>query len=73
MLGDLATARSKLTMLARRPLEAAEFSLEVRGALRHGVPFDGLEISLLTVNGHLGSLYRKCGVSGREELFGRLG
>jgi DNA-binding CsgD family transcriptional regulator len=32
-----------------------------------------LAISLLTVNGHLGSLYRKCRVSGREELIGRLG
>lgn len=39
--GDLAVARSKLTRLARRPLEAAEFSLEVRGALRHALPFDG--------------------------------
>lgn len=31
-----------------------------------------LAISLLTVNGHLRSLYRKCGVTGREELFDRL-
>ena len=32
-----------------------------------------LAISLLTVNGHLRSIYRKCHVSGRDELFGRLG
>ncbi|MBA2953331.1 GAF domain-containing protein [Nocardioides sp. CGMCC 1.13656] len=32
-----------------------------------------LAISLLTVNDHLRSLYRKCQVSGRDELFGRLG
>ena len=31
-----------------------------------------LGISLLTVNGHLGSLYRKCQVTGREEIVGRL-
>jgi DNA-binding CsgD family transcriptional regulator len=31
-----------------------------------------LAISLQTVNGHLQALYRKCGVTGREELFGRL-
>jgi DNA-binding CsgD family transcriptional regulator len=32
-----------------------------------------LAISLLTVNGHLGSLYRKCRVTGREEMVSRLG
>jgi len=32
-----------------------------------------LSISLLTVNGHLSSLYRKCQVTGREEIVGRLG
>ena len=32
-----------------------------------------LGISLLTVNDHLRSVYRRCGASGREELFGRLG
>jgi DNA-binding CsgD family transcriptional regulator len=31
-----------------------------------------LDISTLTVNGHLRALYRKCRVTGREELFGRL-
>lgn len=31
-----------------------------------------LTISILTVNEHLKSIYRKCGVSGREELFGSL-
>lgn len=31
-----------------------------------------LGLSVLTVNGHLGSLYRKCGVRGRDELFARL-
>jgi DNA-binding CsgD family transcriptional regulator len=32
-----------------------------------------LGLSLLTVNGHLGSIYRKCRVRGRDELFARLG
>ena len=32
-----------------------------------------LGISLLTVNDHLRSAYRRCRVSGREELVGRLG
>jgi len=31
-----------------------------------------LNLSLLTVNGHLKSIYRKCGVRGRDELLGRL-
>jgi DNA-binding CsgD family transcriptional regulator len=31
-----------------------------------------LDISLLTVNAHLTSIYHKCGVTGREELFARL-
>jgi DNA-binding CsgD family transcriptional regulator len=31
-----------------------------------------LNISLLTVNAHLTSIYRKCGVTGREELFAQL-
>jgi DNA-binding CsgD family transcriptional regulator len=31
-----------------------------------------LDISLLTVNAHLTSIYRKCGVTGREELFAQL-
>lgn len=31
-----------------------------------------LGMSIYTVNGHLGSLYRKCDVIGREELIGRL-
>jgi DNA-binding CsgD family transcriptional regulator len=31
-----------------------------------------LGISIYTVNEHLGSLYRKCDVTGREELIGRL-
>jgi DNA-binding CsgD family transcriptional regulator len=31
-----------------------------------------LGISVYTVNEHLGSLYRKCDVTGREELIGRL-
>jgi DNA-binding CsgD family transcriptional regulator len=31
-----------------------------------------LDISLLTVNTHLTSIYRKCGVTGREELFAQL-
>jgi DNA-binding CsgD family transcriptional regulator len=32
-----------------------------------------LSISLLTVNGHLRSIYRKCATTGREELLARLG
>ena len=31
-----------------------------------------LNISLLTVNAHLTSIYRKCEVSSREELFAQL-
>jgi DNA-binding CsgD family transcriptional regulator len=31
-----------------------------------------LDISLLTVNAHLTSIYRKCGITGREELFAQL-
>jgi len=31
-----------------------------------------LGIALVTVNGHLKALYRKCGVTGRDELVGRL-
>lgn len=31
-----------------------------------------LDLSLLTVNGHLQSIYRKCGVRGRDELLARL-
>lgn len=31
-----------------------------------------LDLSVLTVNGHLRSVYRKCQVRGRDELVGRL-
>jgi DNA-binding CsgD family transcriptional regulator len=31
-----------------------------------------LGLSVLTVNGHLQAVYRKCGVRGRDELFARL-
>ena len=31
-----------------------------------------LNISLLTAHAHLTSIYRKCGVTGREELFAEL-
>jgi DNA-binding CsgD family transcriptional regulator len=31
-----------------------------------------LDLSILTVNGHLQSVYRKCHVRGRDELFFRL-
>jgi DNA-binding CsgD family transcriptional regulator len=31
-----------------------------------------LDISLYTVNAHLTSIYRKCGVTGRDELFAQL-
>ncbi|MGZ4591919.1 MAG: LuxR C-terminal-related transcriptional regulator [Actinomycetes bacterium] len=49
---------------------------DVLTCLAHGLPGKHiareLAISPLTVNGHLRSLYRKCGVTGREELVGRL-
>jgi DNA-binding NarL/FixJ family response regulator len=49
---------------------------DVLGLLVHGLASKQiarqLAISLFTVNEHLRSLYRKCGVTGREELFGRL-
>jgi len=49
---------------------------DVLGLLVHGLASKQiarrLAISPLTVNEHLRSLYRKCGVTGREELFGRL-
>ena len=48
---------------------------EILGLLVHGLAgrqiARELAISLLTVNGHLKSTYRKCGVTGRDELFGR--
>lgn len=49
---------------------------EVLGLAAHGLPSKHiareLGVSLLTINGHLQALYRKCGASGREELLGRL-
>jgi len=51
--------------------ESEIFSLLVDGLASKQIARE-LAISLLTVNGHLGSLYRKVDVSGREELFGRL-
>jgi DNA-binding CsgD family transcriptional regulator len=49
---------------------------EVLGLVAHGLASKQvareLRISVQTVNGHLQSLYRKCGVTGREELFGQL-
>jgi DNA-binding NarL/FixJ family response regulator len=65
LLGTLA-ACNKLT-----PRES-----DVLGLLVHGLAGKQiarrLAISLFTVNEHLRSLYRKCGVTGREDLLGRL-
>jgi len=71
-----ATARDLLgTYAVHHGLTARES--EILGLLVEGLASKqiarGLAISLLTVNGHLRSLYRKCHVSGREELLGRLG
>jgi DNA-binding CsgD family transcriptional regulator len=71
-----ATARDLLDPYAtHHGLTARE--REIAGLLVEGLAGKqiarGLAISLLTVNGHLRSLYRKCGVTGREELVGRLG
>jgi DNA-binding CsgD family transcriptional regulator len=50
---------------------------QILGLVVDGVPGKHiareLGISLLTVNGHLRSLYRKTAATGREELIGRLG
>jgi DNA-binding CsgD family transcriptional regulator len=53
------------------PRESEVFRLLVEGSASKQIARE-LAISLLTVNGHLSSLYRKCHVSGREELIGRL-
>lgn len=49
---------------------------EILDLVVHGLPGKlvarELGIALVTVNGHLKSLYRKCGVAGRDELLGRL-
>jgi len=62
------------TLAAHHQLTVRES--EILGLLVHGLAGKQiareLGISLLTVNGHLQSVYRKCGVSGRDELFGRL-
>jgi DNA-binding CsgD family transcriptional regulator len=55
--------------ITRRELECLEHAL--RGCSTRQVARE-LGISTQTVNGHLGSAYRKCHVSGRDELFGRL-
>jgi DNA-binding CsgD family transcriptional regulator len=55
--------------LTRREVEVLE--LVVRGLPGKHVARE-LGIALVTVNGHLKSLYRKCGVTGRDELVGRL-
>lgn len=51
--------------------EVAVLELVARGLASKQVA-RALAISLQTVNGHLQSVYRKCGVTGREELLGRL-
>src|SRR5262245_15092305 len=49
---------------------------QILGFLTHGLAGKQIArrvgISVYTVNEHLGSLYRKCDVSGREQLIGRL-
>lgn len=55
--------------LTRRELEILD--LVVRGLPSKHVARE-LGISLLTVNGHLKAVYRKCRVAGRDELVGRL-
>jgi DNA-binding CsgD family transcriptional regulator len=55
--------------LTRRELDVLD--LVVRGLPGKHVARE-LGISLLTVNGHLKSVYRKCRVAGRDELVGRL-
>jgi DNA-binding CsgD family transcriptional regulator len=71
-----ATARDLIaTFAVHRDLTRRES--EILGLLLDGLASKQiarrLGISLLTVNGHLRSLYRKCRVTGREELVGRLG
>jgi DNA-binding CsgD family transcriptional regulator len=65
MLGTLAACNS-LTARESEALGLLAYGLAGKQIARE------LAISPLTVNGHLRSLYRKCGVTGREELFGRL-
>jgi len=65
LLGTLA-ACNRLTGREKEVL-----ALLVRGLAGKQIARE-LTISLLTVNGHLQSLYRKCRVTGREELLGRL-
>jgi DNA-binding CsgD family transcriptional regulator len=65
MLGTVA-ACNKLTERESEALGLLAYGLAGKQIARE------LSISPLTVNGHLRSLYRKCGVTGREELFGRL-
>jgi DNA-binding CsgD family transcriptional regulator len=65
LLGTVAAYRG----LTRRELEV--LGLVTAGLAGKHVARE-LGISLLTVNGHLRSVYRKCRVSGRDELVGRL-
>jgi DNA-binding CsgD family transcriptional regulator len=60
------SVRHALTGRERECLELALRGCSTRQVARE------LGISTQTVNGHLGSAYRKCHVSGRDELFGRL-
>jgi DNA-binding CsgD family transcriptional regulator len=65
ILGTLA-ACNRLTARESEALDLLAYGLAGKQIARE------LAISPLTVNGHLRSLYRKCGVNGREELLGRL-
>jgi DNA-binding CsgD family transcriptional regulator len=68
-LGHVLPAASAWFGLTRREndvLRLAALGLPARHLSRR------LSLSELTVNGHLGSIYRKAGVSGRDELLARL-
>jgi DNA-binding CsgD family transcriptional regulator len=63
---DPFAARHGLTPRERQCLELALHGRSTRQAARE------LGISTQTVSAHLGAVYRKCRVSGRDELFARL-
>ena len=68
-VGQLVSTVATYHGLTRREREVLD--LVVRGLPGKHVARE-LGIALVTVNGHLKSLYRKCGVTGRDELLGRL-
>lgn len=83
MVGDADVAvtfqTASATQVARTMAEACGLTAregQVLDLLIQGEPAKliarGLGVSILTVNGHLRSIYRKCHVRGRDELFARL-